>query len=91
MTKSAREVIADCFSNATDPVCEDICPADFSDEVIRMLAESGLVILPKEPSEGMIEAGRTAFFHTDPELETSDVFCSAIYRAMISHAEGEKG
>lgn len=82
MTKSAREVIADCFSNATDPVCEDICPANFSDEVIRMLAEFGLVILPKEPSEGMIHAGIDADFN--------DLGVAAIYRSMISHAEGEK-
>lgn len=49
--KSAREVIASVFD------AEHNEPLDYplADEVLRMLGEHGFAILPREPTEGMIE------------------------------------
>ena len=86
--KTAREVIADSFSSAVDPFCDDICPADFADEVARMLDEEGFVIAPKDPDEGMIFSGAGAMKEYPSHL---GIAASLAYRAMISHYESRNG
>ncbi len=90
--KTAREVIAVSFSNAVDPFCDDIDPADFADEIIRMLNESGFVILPKEPTEGMIEAGKNAdrlWWSSEDESNPTAEIYKAMLQAYSKNGEGE--
>lgn len=87
MTKSAREVIADAFWRSDDP-----------NKLIKELNAAGYVILPKEPSEEMIEAGLKAtmavIFDHPKESDTLSVIrnlaTAASYRAMISTVGEEK-
>lgn len=101
MTKSAREVIEAAVYAALG--CTDTNKFQSASEqiatfVTNELAANGLVILPKEPSEGMIEAGLQAtmaeIFDAPADSDTLAVVrnkaTAACYRAMISHAEGEK-
>lgn len=90
MTKSAREVIAESVGAIRDEAIRD--GKKWSDEScadyhLYALDLAGYVILPKEPSEGMIFAGAAAIkenvFHCG-------IAAAHAYRAMISHAEGEK-
>ena len=52
----------------------------------RALADAGLVIVPREASEGMIEAGMAEEVRSD---EKCDLACE--YRAMVAKAEEEMG
>lgn len=65
--------------------------------ILNALRLAGYVILPKEPSDGMIEAGAMeswagdrGYTHEETKMLTEEN-AKEIYRAMISHAEGEKG
>lgn len=82
----AREVIAGEIGSY-DPDYET--KQDAAERMIDLLSKAGFVILPKEPSEGMIEAAFKELF--EPESSVSRVEMENIYGAMIFHAEGEKG
>lgn len=104
MTKSAREVIAKLLTPAGDPSWSfgggpmKKASEHIADAVINRLAEAGYVILPKEPSEEMIEAGLKAtmavIFDHPKESDTLSVIrnlaTAASYRAMISTVGEEK-
>ncbi|MBX3533390.1 MAG: hypothetical protein KF826_03490 [Xanthobacteraceae bacterium] len=79
----AREVL----EQYVDKFSIDQLPSQFADWVIKELSEAGFVILPKEPSEGMIEAAFKELF--EPESSVSRVEMENIYRAIISHAGSE--
>lgn len=94
--KKAREVIADAFA---DWAYEQDHESDsFGGEIFYRLNEAGYVILPKEPSEEMIEAIRDAInsnldnigYADDPYVVAAPDAPSAVYRAMISTVGEEK-
>ena len=92
----AREVL----EQYVDKFSIDQLPSQFADWVIKELSEAGFVILPKEPSEGELENIRMAIFDNFAD-DYAPAHCSqsypdtntaiAVRRAMISHAEGERG
>jgi hypothetical protein len=79
----AREVIADTFSSAVDPFCEDVDPSDFADELLRILAEYDLAIAPISPSEKMIEAWRKY------QMVANEDAYLAFWRVMLKAAKDE--
>ena len=70
---------------------------DYAARIVSQLAKAGFVILPKEPSKETLLKGLGAcclhfYAHNSaPLVGISDRDIRAAYRAMISHAEGEKG
>ena len=93
----AREVIASEIGSY-NPDYES--KQDAAERMIGLLAKAGFVILPKEPNEGELENIRMAIFDNFAD-DYAPAHCSqsypdtntaiAVRRAMISHAEGEKG
>lgn len=85
MMKKAREVIEAWFTKEIRTIDPKIAK-NFADGFQKFISDAGFVILPKEPSEGMIEAGVEA-----DDRRTGYETVRWIYSKMISHAEGEKG
>lgn len=76
MTK-AREVL----EAYVDKYDIDQLPSQFADWVLSELSEAGYAIVPKEPSEEMMQAAR----------DCDDPSDSALYRAMLLTAQKENG
>lgn len=84
MSKSAREVIAVHFGESLDPDYD-------AARVISDLSAAGFVIVPKEPSEGMITAGSEAETVWWNEGTDEREACVTIFSAMLLQAEKESG
>ncbi len=95
----AREVIANVIDRAIN---DNGDPAD-PDKILADLAAAGLVIVPKEPSEGMIEAAHKKHLESGGIIEAGYEWgehCwepaglkqngpAILYRAMLLQAEKE--
>lgn len=79
----AREILAAYYDEQYDHGAKD-----FADGIISLLSNNGFVILPKEPSEGMLKA-MADFTHesTAPQADWMHDDLREAYRAMIKVAE----
>lgn len=55
-----------------------------ADAILTALSEKGMVIVPKEPTEAMLDAGDMAYVGHRARM-------AGIYRAMLSASDGEAG
>lgn len=79
MKGSAREAVVELFFSRFVRTRRDHAERE-ADEFLKMLGMTGFVILPKEPTEGMIEAG----VHGWTRPTTFEKQARDIYRAMIT-------
>lgn len=79
--KKAREVIAEVATRAWA-----IGVLLNEEDVMKALKKAGFVIVPKEPSEEMIEAGWGCF---DDDNCPEPFAVGKCYRAMLSSAQGD--
>lgn len=56
-------------------------PDSVFDEYLRLRTENGYVVVPKEPTWEMIDAGENACYGDDEHI------CKIVYQAMISAGE----
>jgi len=90
MTKIDAREVRNVIVRAMSPVFDGNDPDEYTcaDAILTALAAKGYVIVPSEPTEGMLEGGRNAtrFKIGDQIPRLSDL--KAIYRAMLA-ARGE--
>ena len=60
------------------------CVQGTADAILTALSEKGMVIVPKEPTEAMLDAGDMAYVGHRARM-------AGIYRAMLSASDGEAG
>ena len=58
-------------------------PDSVFDEYLRLRTENGYVVVPKEPTLEMIDAGENACYGDDEQI------CKTVYQAMISAGENK--